>query len=103
MVKDEEDCYEFEVRGNVCNIKINNTNISTRDPIEMRSLDNNFKQHNIWKWCCKVGFFPMNRNISYFDKVCQKLSSSQAPIGDQWLQIEMLVSDYDKNEKRPQR
>ncbi len=67
-IEDKEDCYEFELKGSVCNVKFDYTDLSAiingypGNQIELRQFDNTFTQQKIWKWWYKVGFISMNRN-----------------------------------------
>ncbi len=88
-VEEEKDISEFELRSNVCDIKIDNTDLSAivngypDDPIEQRAFDNNFTSHKNWKWWCKDGFLPMKRNALYDEKVHQQLWGNEVAAGDQ--------------------
>ncbi len=100
--KEEEDSFEFEVKGSVCNVKIDNCDLSAivngfpGDPIELRPFDKIFTRKNIWSWWCKVGFIPMNRNALNNDKVRQQLGEYTAAVGGQGERLKILVEDYNK-------
>ncbi len=103
--EDEEDCYKFELKGSICNINFDITDLSAiingylGNQIELRPFNNTVTWQNIWKWLCKVGFIPMNRNALYDEKVRQQLGGNKAAIGEQGYHIMMLVSNYEKNAK----
>ncbi len=77
------------MKGSVCDVKIDNCNLSEivngfpGDQIELCLFDNIFQSKNIWKWWCKVGFIPMNRKALYNDKVRQQLGGEKVTAGDQ--------------------
>ncbi len=99
---DDEENFTFEVKGSVCNVKINNCDLSSivngfpGDPISLRPFDKIFTRQNIWLWWCKVGFIPMNRNTLNDDKVRQQLGGEKASVGDQGQRLQLLVDDYEK-------
>mmetsp|Transcript_18820 Transcript_18820/g.39497 ORF Transcript_18820/g.39497 Transcript_18820/m.39497 type:complete len:132 (+) Transcript_18820:226-621(+) len=86
-VDGNEDDFEFEVNGSVCNVKVDNCDLSAivngfpGDPVELRPFDRVFTQQNIWSWWCKVRFLPMNRNLLKDGKVRQQFGENAA-IGD---------------------
>ncbi len=52
--QEEENCYGFEVKGSVCTVRIENTDLAIVngyycDPIELKPFDNIFTKQNIWK------------------------------------------------------
>ncbi len=87
-VDGNEDDFEFEVNGSVCNVKVDNCDLSAivngfpGDPIELHPFDRVFTRQNIWSWWCKVGFLPMNRNSLNDDKFRQQFGENAA-VGDQ--------------------
>ncbi len=90
--------FSFEVKGSVCDVKIDNCYLSAivnrfpGDPIKLHPFDNIFQCKNIWKWWCEVGFIPMNRNILYKDKARQELVGEKAAVCNQGENLILLCS-----------